>query len=217
MNEAPDFNVTVEPLTVAEALYEVNRARDDFEAAGYHHTDCYVDVLEHLAEAVRRELAPLPEGEAERLAAQAEADARTMAPPVPGVTRNAGYTVQAVMPGGPAEPGSLAYWWVACEDAERGAWVTWEAYAMDGRLAGHLAYNAGHYYTGPDPAGNKSQALADLAVRAGTMTQMALRIADEITRYHGDGPYTASEKEDRRMASRLRRWAQPFTTPDQFR
>jgi len=50
------------------------------------------------------------------------------------------------------------------------------------------------------------RALADLTVRAGTMTGVALRIAAEVTKYdrtmyHGAAP------EDRRMARRLRAWA----------
>jgi hypothetical protein len=37
---------------------------------------------------------------------------------------------------------------------------------------------------------------------------MAPRIANEVTRYHAvTGPYTTGEREDRRMASRLRKWA----------
>ena len=135
--------------------------------------------------------------------AEAEHAAQTTAPPAPDVTVNAGYIVRAVMPGHPAEPGLLASWWVACEDAQRGAWVTWEAYAMDGERAGFLAYNAGHYFTReghPEDAGaNKRKALADLAVRAGTMPQMALRIADEII-----GRPDSSD-EDRRVTRRLRK------------
>lgn len=162
-----------------------------------------------LANVVRDQIRPLPEGEAERLAAQADSNARTMAPPVPDVTVNGNYTVRAVLPGHPAERGLLQSWWVACQETtDGGHWVTWEAYRMDGPSAGHLAYNAGHYFHSPDPAANRTRALGDLAVRAGLMSEMADRIADEVTRYHAiTGPYTTGEREDRRMASRLRRWA----------
>ena len=55
-------------------------------------------VLYHeLEDAVRAQLAPLPEGEADAMAAEAERAARTMAPPVPGVTSHNGYTVRAVI------------------------------------------------------------------------------------------------------------------------
>jgi hypothetical protein len=163
-----------------------------------------------LASTVRDKIRPLPEGEAERLAAQAERDARTMAPPVPGVTVNAGHTVRAVLPGHPAGSGLLESWWVAAE-LDR-LWVTWEAYRLDGSQAGRLAYNAGHYFQSPTRACreglNRTRALGDLAVRAGLMPEMAARIADEVTRYHAvTGPYTTGEREDRRMASRLRKWA----------
>lgn len=159
--------------------------------------------------AVRAQLAPLPEGEADRLAEAAERDARTMAPPVPGVTANAGYTIRAVLPGHPASDGLLASWYVACEaESISGAWVTWTAYALDhpGR-EGYLSYDAGHYYDGPDPADNRDRALSDLAIRAGLMSGVGLRIAEEVTRYHDlTAPFTTGQAEDRRMAARLRKW-----------
>jgi hypothetical protein len=93
-----------------------------------------ITLYHELEDAVRAQLAPLPEGEAERTTAEAEHTARTMAPPVPGVTRNAGYTVQAVYHVHDAERGLLEQWVVACEDAERGTWVTWNAYRQNGRL-----------------------------------------------------------------------------------
>jgi hypothetical protein len=133
-----------------------------------------------------------------------------MAPPVPGVTVNAGYTIRAVLPGHPAGDGLLESWWVAAE--QDGLWVTWEAYRLDGSQAGRLAYNAGSYFQSPTRACreglNQTRALGDLAVRAGLMSEMAARIANEVTRYHAvTGPYTTGEREDRRMASRLRKWA----------
>lgn len=165
--------------------------------------------------AVRAQLAPLPEGETGQMAAEAEHDSRTMAPPVPGVTRNAGYTVRAVIHAHDAERGLLANWSVAGENPETGAWVTWNAYMQDGTRAGKLSYDGGHYFnavSGPSGlarADNRRRALADLAIRAGTMSDVGLRIAHEITRYHDvTGPYTSGEREDRRMASRLRKWCQ---------
>jgi hypothetical protein len=156
--------------------------------------------------AVRAGLAPLPDGETGRLAAEADQAARTMAPPVPDVTRNVSYTVRAVMPGHPAGSGLLASWWVAAESTADNQWVTWEAYKMDGSQAGRLAYNAGHYFGGPDQAVNKRGALADLAVRAGTMPEMARRIAEEVMRYDRSENWPVPP-EDKRMAARLRKWA----------
>jgi hypothetical protein len=160
-----------------------------------------------LETAVRAGLAPLPEGETGRMAAEADRAARTMAPPAPDVTRNVGYTVRAVMPGHPAGSGLLASWWVAAENTADSQWVTWEAYALDGSRAGFLAYNAGHYFGGPDQAVNKRGALADLGIRAGTMPDTALIIADEVMRYAGNVNSPAVAPEDKRMARRLRKWA----------
>ena len=108
---------------------------------------------------------------------QAQADATRkpdparMAPPVPGITVNAGYVIRAVLPGHPAGNGLLESWWVAAERGKPGdedhEWVTWEAYALDGDQAGRLAYNAGHYFYSGAPAANKQDALLDLARRAG--------------------------------------------------
>jgi len=133
--------------------------------------------------------------------------AALLARPIPDVTRNASYTVRAVMSGHPAEPGLLASWWVAAESDADNQWVTWEAYALDGSQAGRLGFNAGHYFGGPDQAVNKRGALADLAVRAGTMPEMAHRIADEVMRYAGNVNSPAVAPEDKRMANRLRKWA----------
>jgi hypothetical protein len=119
--------------------------------------------------------------------------------PIPGVTRNAGYTVRAVMPDGEA-------WWVAAEDPARGDWVTWHCAAGTGDFEGKLGYAWGNYFGSSDHAANRQRALADLAARAGTTRTMAVRIADEITRYHRP-PLTPAEREDKRTASRLRKWA----------
>jgi hypothetical protein len=104
--------------------------------------------------------------ETERMAAQADHAARTMAPPVPGITVNAGYTVRDVIYANPAGGGLLESWWVAAEDPERGEWVTWVAYAQDGSHAGQLAYTWGHY----DGLTSHAAALQDLAIRAGIVT-----------------------------------------------
>jgi len=155
-----------------------------------------------LASTVRAALTPLPAGEADRMAAEADLAARTMAPPMPGVTRHNDYIVRAVIYRNPKVPGLLEAWWVAGEDTVTGHWVTWNAYAGDpaGSQAGRLSYDAGNYFEGTDAAGNKHRAIGDLAVRAGTMPEVARRIADEIAKY------TYAEPEDKRMASRLRRY-----------
>src|SRR5262249_6225259 len=69
--------------------------------------------------------------------------------PVPGVTRNAGYTVRAVMPNG------RDGWYVAAEDADRGTWVTWACAAVDGELA----YAWGHYFHSGNQGENRTGAL----------------------------------------------------------
>lgn len=152
-------NNTTEAVT--EALERVSHFQQDY-APG--HADAQeLEALRLLADAVRAELAPLPEGEAERMAAEADRDARTMAPPVPGVTQNAGYTIRDVIYANPAGSGLLESWYVTAENAGRGAWVTWVAYAMDGRNAGRLAYTWGHY----NGLTTRAAALRDLASRAG--------------------------------------------------
>lgn len=118
-----------------------------------------VDADSIIEEAAQAHLAMLQPQNAGELAAEAEREARTMAPPVPGVTQNAGYTVRAVLPGHDAEPGLLASCYVAAE-GPGGAWVTWNAYT---REDGHLSYDAGHYFHGPDA---RRLGLADLAERA---------------------------------------------------
>jgi hypothetical protein len=148
-----------------------------------------------LEDTLRAQLASLPEGAAGRMAAEADRAARTMAPPVPGVSQNSGYTVRAVIHMHDAEPGLLEQWVVACQGSS-GEWVTWNAYSQGGRLA----YEAGNYFGSTGERANRRAALADLAIRAGTMSDVGLRIAHEVTRYH--------DIEDRRMASRLRRWCQ---------
>jgi hypothetical protein len=154
--------------------------------------------LRDLAEAVRAELTRPSDSAA--MAAEADRDARTMAPPVPGVTVNAGYTVRAVIHMHDAVPGLLAEWLVACEN-ERGEWAAWHAYMQDGPQAGRLSYDGGHYFQ--HPAGtrvNRTDALADLAVRAGTVHAVAERIAATIE----GNTYAAAE--DKRMAARLRKY-----------
>jgi len=165
-------------------------------------------VLYHeLEDAVRAQLAPLPEGEADAMAAEAERAARTMAPPVPGVTSHNGYTVRAVIYDHAHADGYLEAWRVAGEDPE-GRWVTWNAYAGDpsGSQAGRLSYDTGSYFGSPDPALNRTRALADLAVRAGILAGVARRIADEILSRPGTALFPVPA-EDTRMARRLRAWA----------
>lgn len=179
----------------------VTEALTEYDASAYGQAAFLAG--KHLADAVRAELAPLPAGEAGRMAAEAERAARTMAPPVPGVTQNTGYTVRAVIHVHDAKPGLLAAWVVACEDAGRGTWVTWDAYCQDGKQAGFLAYNDGHYFNSPARACrdglNRQRALADLAARAGLMPEVAQLIADEMS-----GTARTAAAEDRRAARRIR-------------
>lgn len=192
----------IKHMTVTDALAAADLAASQGSGADVE------EALWHLAEAVRAGLAPLPDGMAEAMAADAERAARTMAPPVPGITRNGGYTVRSVIHMHDAVPGLLAEYLVACDD-ERGYWVTWHAYVMDGARAGRLTYDGGNYFQSLGGVGaNRQAALADLAVRAGTMSGpsgVAARIAREVTRYHSAlSPVPA---EDRRMAARLLKWA----------
>jgi hypothetical protein len=200
-----------------EAVYAARQAADTLHqrlmVAQIHRESLARSELQSLAPYIEAgdtellEASGVPEGYADELAAEAEHAARTMAPPVPDVTRNAGYTVRAVMPGHPAGNDLLASWWVAAEDIADGGWVTWEAYALNGEQAGQLSYNAGHYFDGTDQAVNRRGALANLAVRAGTMPEMAHLIAAEVMRYAGNILPPSVKAEDQRMASRLRKWA----------
>jgi len=118
-------------------------------------TENHYSALVALADAVRAQLSPA--GDADELAAEAGRAARTMAPPVPGVTRNNGYTVFAVLPGAPASPGLLASWFVAAQ-GENGMTVTWTACAGE---SGMLSYSGGRYQD------NRALAMISLADRAG--------------------------------------------------
>jgi len=176
-------------LSVTEALARLDRA-----SAGGMGQD--ITALAALADAVRAELAPLPEGEAERMAEQAAHDARTMAPPVPGVTVNSGHVIRAIITTGGQNPA----WFVTAEDPERGRWVTWLAeMSRSGERAGRLAYSGGHYFWSQDA---RQRALADLAKRAGLLYDIAPLIAAEMTRYEH-----STTAEDKRAARRLRTWA----------
>lgn len=109
-------------------------------------------------------LAPLP-GDADEPTTEA---AQTTAPPVPGITRNNGYTVYAVLGHKPASPGLLESWIVAAAD-EHGEHVTWNACASDDG-SGRLHYDTGHYHNPGEGAG--SEALVDLANRAGVFSAL---------------------------------------------
>jgi hypothetical protein len=126
--------------------------------------------------------------------------AEQTAPPRPDFTVNQDFTVRAVLPGSPAEPGYRQSWWVAAERASDGAWVTWAAY-RNADQGGKLSYDGGHYETVRSAAENKDRALADLAVRAGLMPGVAREIAWEVL------SLTHAEPEDKRMGHRLLRWA----------
>jgi hypothetical protein len=123
------------------------------------------------------------------------------APPRPDVTSNQGYTIRAVLPGSPATPGLLHSWYVAAQQDDGRQWVTWMAFRLDGSTDGQLGYTAGHYFYEPDAAENQRLALGDLAVRAGLMPVIARQIAGQVT------AWTYAPAEDKRMASRLLKWA----------
>lgn len=200
--------MTITEPTISDALARLDRAWVSI-VTKLGNGDS-LDAIASLAVAVRDQTRPLPPGKAGRMAREAEHAARTMAPPVPGVTVNpgTGHVVRAAIYLNPRSGGLLESWAVACEHPQDGTWVTWIAYATDRKgHEGTLVYDAGNYCHAPDPAANRSRALADLAIRAGVMGEVGLRIADEIVRYHKlTAPFTTGEVEDKRMASRLRKW-----------
>lgn len=106
--------------------------------------------------------------------------AEQAAPPRPDFTVNQGFTIRAVLPGHPPEPGLLESWWVAAERAEDGEWVTWEAYRLDGEQAGKLGYSSGDYLGGTDPDRNRHDAMTDLARRAGLIPGIARHITADL-------------------------------------
>jgi hypothetical protein len=112
------------------------------------------------------------------------------------------------MPGSPASPGLRESWWVACEDPERGEWVTWACYGRDSHGCGGLSYDAGDYFAHGDPAANRRGALASLADRAGASEGVAELIAARVIS-GGElfSMYPRSSREDLRMARHLARWA----------
>jgi hypothetical protein len=164
-----------------------------------------LSLYHELEDAVSARLAPLPEGETDTIAAEAERAARAMAPPVPGVTRHNDYIIRAVIYNHAHANGYLEAWWIAGEDPCNGHWVTWNAYAGDpaGSRAGRLSYDGGHYFESTSAADNKRMALADLAERAGLLPEVARMAADEMTRKRYGHTVTA---EDKRAARGIRRY-----------
>lgn len=172
--------------SAADALAAVDhaqaRARDHMpdSTLGGFPLPSELAALRELAETVRAELAPA--ADADVLAAEAEAAARRMAPPVPGVTRNMGYTVFAVLPGSPAGNGTLASWHVAAQH-DTGSTVTWTAYASEDGT--NLGYDGGHYTacyerTAGAQAEARAEALVSLADRAsvfGALDELSARSA----------------------------------------
>jgi hypothetical protein len=151
-----------DPDALDEALRLADAALNDPSSADREH-----EALYRLADAVRNALTPV-RGGTDALAAEADRTARTTAPPVPGVTQHTGHTVYAVLGHKPASPGLLESWIVAAAD-DRGEHVTWNAYASDDG-SGRLHYDTGHYHYPGE--GTDSEALVDLANRAGVFTAL---------------------------------------------
>lgn len=141
-------------------------------------------------------------GEADELAALVTS---LLARPIPDVTANASYIMQAVIRQHYASPGLREEWLVAAENPERGAWVTWSAYGRDVHGDGGLSYDAGHYFDGPDQAANRRAAMTDLAIRAGTTTGITRTFARGIlAKWDGVGGLLSRvTREDARMARHI--------------
>jgi hypothetical protein len=177
--------------TVPDALASVNAAQSapvQFEPGPLHtlvalrHIARELTALRDLAAAVRAALA-VP-SDADELADAADREARSMAPPVPGVTRVGGYVVRALI----TTPGRNTAWFVAAEgDSEHstGRWSTWRA---EQDSTGHLLFSCARFFNvragltaadiqadlhnepetwRPDRPHNRTAALASLAGRAG--------------------------------------------------
>lgn len=136
-------------------IERVNQAQygSDFDA------DEELAALRRLAHVVRAQLKPGPGAAA--LAAEAERAAQRMAPPVPGVTRNAGCVVYSVLEAGTRD------WYVAAIRESDGARITWRAEAASD---GTLVYSGGNYHTRGQ--GSADETLVDLANRAGVFGKL---------------------------------------------
>jgi hypothetical protein len=167
---------------LAEAERVVELGPDGPDTAGLLAT------LESLAAAVRADLEPDPGREAE-LAAEAAEAARTMAPPVPGVTENLGYVMFTVIDGTPGGNGQLRSWYVAGE-REDGACAVWTACQ---REDGTLSYEGGSYVTCADPAEPRKRASLIAAKRAGVLDTLTAYVTrDEALRARFDTSYDAA-------------------------
>jgi len=150
----------------------------DLDAAD-HRTRKARELRQELEDAVRAQLAQ--DGDAGELAAEADRIARTTAPPVPGVTVNpyTGHTVYAVIrvnhvPGEPSDDE-----WIVAAQNDQGGHVTWRAgVSNDG--SGQLHYGAGHYHYPGE--GADSEALTDLANRAGVFSRLTSLSSGPVTR-----------------------------------
>jgi hypothetical protein len=170
------------PSAVAGALAVVqdNRAElmaaqaDSPEDGASSERDAYLGALENLAELVQAELGKADPDEAERMAAEAAEAARTMAPPVPGVTENMGYVMFTVIDGERGGTGLLRSWYVAGQ-REDGACAVWTAYQGEN---GTLSYDCGSYVTRADRATARRMASLTAAKRAGVLTTLTEYVAD---------------------------------------
>jgi hypothetical protein len=186
----PETSDRSEPVPAMLTLDEALTAVSDAQYGDDYVQQRELTALRYLAAAVRAQVAPAPD--ADELAADAERTARTTAPPVPGITENAGFTVYAVLPAG------FGSWYVAARRDSDGERVTWLAETCPG---GTLAFSNGHYITRGQSSDD--EALADLAHRAGVFSAldrlasgMATReayleshakVLDELSGVHGVG------------------------------
>jgi hypothetical protein len=151
--------------TVNDNRAELARAHESGAGDDSSEADAYLGALENLETAVLDQLGTARM--AFQLAAEAEEAARTSAPPVPGVTRNNGYTVYSVMGVRTNITRRLSEnAWTVAAVSEAGEHVTWSAWATED---GRLAYGNGRYHSGDEAAAN---ALIDLANRSNVFASL---------------------------------------------
>jgi hypothetical protein len=162
---APEDTLRAALDTVNDNRVELARAHESGAGDDSSEADAYLGALENLETVVLDQLGTTRM--AFQLAAEAEEAARTSAPPVPGVTRNNGYTVYSVMGVRTNITRRLSEnAWTVAAVSEAGEHVTWSAWATED---GRLAYGNGRYHSGDEAAAN---ALIDLANRSNVFASL---------------------------------------------